>query len=117
MAKANTKKQNNHVKTWADIDGVMRVYPQEFGNKKNSYMVFSTTVSHKYENGDYTNLYYNVNFKKNEAPEAEHAEAFYINAKKGFLTVRVDKKGNTHPAVMVLDYDLVEDEEAESLPF
>lgn len=114
-------------KSWADVCGRMRVWGKEVEYKKSSFMSYSTSVGAKNENEEYDNVYYNVRFRKDEHPDLEGA--FEINVKSGFLTVTTDKKGNCYPAVMVLDYEVVnedsdeddedsdEDDEDDDLPF
>lgn len=122
MATKNTSKKknttNNHPKSWADIKGCMRVWGKEVNYKKSSFMSYSTSVGAKNDDGEYDNVYYNVRFRKDEHPDREGA--FEINVKAGFLTVTTDKKGNCYPAVMVLDYEVVDDdsdEEEDDLPY
>lgn len=98
-------------KSWADVSGHMRVWGKEVGYKKRSFMSYSTSVGAKNEDDEYDNVYYNVRFRKDEHPDRDGA--FEINVKKGFLTVTADKKGNCYPAVMVLEYDVVDEEEDE----
>lgn len=106
-------------KSWADVSGNMRVWGKEVEYKKRSFMSYSTSVGAKNDNGVYDNVYYNVRFRKDEHPDRDGA--FEIKVKKGFLTVTTDKKGNCYPAVMVLDYEVVDEEEDEEedndLPF
>lgn len=127
-AKAKTTtKAKKRPKSWADVCGRMRVWGKEVEYKKSSFMSYSTSVGAKNENEEYDNVYYNVRFRKDEHPDIEGA--FEINVKAGFLTVTTDKKGNCYPAVMVLDYEVVdedsdeddedsdEDDEDDDLPF
>lgn len=125
-AKAKAKKTNSkRHKSWADVNGRMRVWGKEINYKNSSFMSYSASVGVKNEDDEYDNVYYNVRFRKDEHPDIEGA--FEINVKVGFLTVTTDKKGNCYPAVMVLDYEVVdedsdEDEEEDSdeddnLPF
>lgn len=111
-------------KSWADVNGRMRVWGKEVEYKKSSFMSYSTSVGAKNEDEEYDNVYYNVRFRKDEHPDLEGA--FEINVKAGFLTVTTDKKGNCYPAVMVLDYEVVDDsdeddedsdEDEDDLPF
>lgn len=107
-------------KSWADVSGRMRVWGKEIEYKKSSFMSYSTSVGAKNEDEEYDNVYYNVRFRKDEHPDLEGA--FEINVKAGFLTVTTDKKGNCYPAVMVLDYEVVDeddedDEGGDDLPF
>lgn len=108
-AKKTTKKSGNQVTTWADVSGRMRVWGKEVEYKKTSFMSYSTSVGAKNDNDEYDNVYYNVRFKKNSHPNIEGAFEIYVN--EGFLTVTTDKKGNIYPAVMVLDYDVINDED------
>ena len=106
-------------KSWVDVNGRVRVWGKEVEYKKTSFMSYSTSVGAKNNGGEYDNIYYNVRFRKDEHPDIEGA--FEINIKRGFLTVTTDKKGNCYPAVMVLDYEVVdeddEDDEDVDLPF
>lgn len=111
--KTNTK----HPKSWADVSGCMRVWGKEVNYKNTSFMSYSTSVGVKNDD-EYDNVYYNVRFRKDEHPDREGM--FEINVKAGFLTVTTDKKGNCYPAVMVLDYEVVDDdsdEEEDDLPY
>lgn len=98
-------------KSWADVSGRMRVWGKEVELKKTSFMSYSTSVGAKNEDEEYDNVYYNVRFRKDEHPDIDGA--FEINVKAGFLTVTTDKKGNCYPAVMVLDYELVDEDSDE----
>lgn len=110
IAKTLTKRP----KSWADVSGRMRVWGKEVVYKRSSFMSYSTSVGAKNEDEEYDNVYYNVRFRKNEHPDRDGA--FEINVKAGFLTVTTDKKGNCYPAVMVLDYEVV-DEDSDDLPY
>lgn len=115
---ASTKAKNTtkRPKSWADVCGRMRVWGKEVEYKKSSFMSYSTSVGAKNENEEYDNVYYNVRFRKDEHPNIEGA--FEIIVKAGFLTVTTNKKGNCYPAVMVLDYVVVdEDSDEDDLPF
>lgn len=107
MATKKTTKRNRP-EYWGNISGLMRVFGREFESKKGkTYMSYSTSIGSKKEDSDdYDNLYFNVKFKKNEHPDIEGV--FIILVKEGFLTLSVDKDGNTYPAVMILDYDYYE---------
>lgn len=119
-AKTAKKQTPKTTQSWNNIRGVMRVWAAEKEYKKKSWISFSTSIGKKNEEDEYDNLYFNVLFKKDEAPDVEDG-AFEINVKKGFLTLSVYKDGSVHPAVMVLDYELKdadeEDEDDEDLPF
>ena len=106
-AKTTKAKTPKRPKSWADVNGRMRVWGKEVEYKKSSFMSYSTSVGAKNEDEEYDNVYYNVRFRKDEHPDLEGA--FEINVKAGFLTVTTDKKGNCYPAVMVLDYEVVDD--------
>ena len=124
---AKAKTTPKRPKSWADIVGRMRVWGKEVTVRKTSFISYSTSVGAKNEDEDYDNVYYNVRFRKDEHPQIEGA--FEINVKAGFLTVTTDKKGNCYPAVMVLDYEVIdeddededsdedEDDEDEDIPF
>ena len=120
--KATTPKKTDRPPMWNNVKGIMWLFAKEVNLKKKSFMNFSTSVSTKDENGDYINVYYDVMFKKNEAPDVDEGR-FQIKIKKGFLTVKQYSDGSVHPAVMVLEYDPIsddeddEDEDDEDLPF
>lgn len=99
--------QKNAERSWTDVSGKMRVWGKEIETKKSSFVSYSTSVGSKNENGEYDNVYYNVRFKKDEAPDL--LGSFIIDVKKGFLTVTTDKEGSTYPAVMILDYEIIEE--------
>lgn len=104
---AKAKTAPKRPKSWADVCGRMRVWGKEVEYKKTSFMSYSTSVGAKNEDEEYDNVYYNVRFRTNEHPDRDGA--FEINVKAGFLTVTTDKKGNCYPAVMVLDYEVVDE--------
>lgn len=110
-AKTTKAKTPKRPKSWADVNGRMRVWGKEVEYKKSSFMSYSTSVGAKNEDEEYDNVYYNVRFRKDEHPDIEGA--FEINVKAGFLTVTTDKKGNCYPAVMVLDYEVVDEDSDE----
>lgn len=125
-SKKTAKKQSQKTtQVWNNVKGLMRVWATERGNKKKSWLSFSTSIGKKNEDEEYDNVYFDVLFKKNEFPAVDEG-AFEINVKKGFLTLTVYTDGSVHPAVMVLDYDLKdgdeddeedEDDEDDDLPF
>lgn len=109
---AKTKKSApQRPKSWADVNGRMRVWGREVKFKKSSFMSYSTSVGAKNKDEEYDNIYYNVRFRKDEHPDIEGA--FEINIKRGFLTVTTDTKGDCYPAVMVLDYEVVDEDSDE----
>ena len=122
--KKTTKKQTpKTAQAWKNVKGLMRVWANKCGNKKKSWLSFSTSIGKKNEGEVYDNVYFDVLFKKNEAPKVDEG-AFEINVKKGFLTLTVYSDGSIHPAVMVMEYNLKddeddedEDEDADELPF
>lgn len=117
-AATKAKNTTKRSKSWADVCGRMRVWGKEVECKKSSFMSYSTSVGAKNENEEYDNVYYNVRFRKDEHPNIEGA--FEIIVKAGFLTVTTNKKGNCYPAVMVLDYVVIDedsDSDEDDLPF
>ena len=121
-AKKTAKKQTpKTAQAWNNVKGFMRVWAIERGNKKKSWLSFSTSIGRKNEDKEYDNVYFDVLFKKNEAPEVDEG-AFEINVKKGFLTLTVYSDGSVRPAVMVMEYDIKdgdeddEDDEDDELP-
>lgn len=89
--KKQSKKQTEKVKYWSsDLTGRMRVYAQEVkykkGGKPASFLKFSTSLGVKDEDGNWSNLYFNVRFMKGDAPEADGGMNFEIDIAKAFLT-------------------------------
>lgn len=108
--KTAAKKTAKTAQAWNNVKGLMRVWATERGNKKKSWLSFSTSIGKKNEVDKYNNVYFDVLFKKNEAPEVDEG-AFEINVKKGFLTLTVYSDGSVHPAVMVMEYDIKDGDE------
>lgn len=90
--KKQSKKQSEKVNYWSsDLNGRMRVYAQEVNYKKKngkpaSFLKFSTTIGIKNEDGEWSNLYFNVRFMKGDAPEVDGGVNFEIDIAKAFLT-------------------------------
>ena len=109
--KTTTKKQTpKTAQSWNNVKGLMRVWATKRANKKKSWLSFNTSISKKNEDEEYDNVYFDVLFKKNEAPEVDEG-AFEINVNKGFLTLTVYSDGSVHPAVMVMEYDIKDGDE------
>ena len=116
------KRKENRPVMWTDVSGVMRVYGSEVETKRSSFIKYSTSIGRKNEDGDYDNAYLTVFFPKEDAPDIEGA--FEINITKGFLTLEAYDKGKgknaehvVKPAVMVLEYVFVDDEQEEDEEF
>lgn len=89
--KKQSKKQTEKVKFWSsDLTGRMRVYAHEVkykkGGKPASFLKFSTSLGVKDEDGNWSNLYFNVRFMKGDAPEADGGMNFEIDISRAFLT-------------------------------
>ena len=89
--KKQSKKQTEKVKYWnSDLTGRMRVYAQEVkykkGGKPASFLKFSTSLGVKDEDGNWSNLYFNVRFMKGDAPEVDGGMNFEIDISRAFLT-------------------------------
>lgn len=115
--KKTTKKTEPKIKYWnSGITGACTVFGNEFeygrGKNKKSFIKYSTSIS-RYEDEEYTNMYINVRFKKNEAPG--DAGIFKIFIKNGFLSFSEDKEGRKYVDLVVMDYtsDDIEDDENE----
>ena len=109
MATSKTTKTQKTTEqtTWTNIKGVMRVWGKEFEyGKGKSFISYSTSVGIKNKDGEYKNVYYDVRFRKDEAPDI--IDDFIIDVKKGFLTVSTAKDGRRYPAVMIIDYEVKE---------
>lgn len=89
--KKQGKKQPEKVNYWSsDLTGRMRVYAQEVkykkGGKPASFLKFSTSLGVKDEDGNWSNLYFNVRFMKGDAPEVDGGMNFEIDISRAFLT-------------------------------
>ena len=111
-AKTAKKQTPKALQLWNNINGAMRVWATERTYKKKSWISFSTSIGKKDDDGEYANIYFDVLFKKNKAPEVDEG-AFEIIVKKGFLTFTTYNDGSNHPAVMVMEYDLKDEDEDE----
>ena len=113
VAKKTAKKQTpKAAQAWNNVKGLMRVWATERTHKNKTWLSFSTSIGKKNKNEEYNNVYFDVLFKKNEAPEVDEG-AFEINVKKGFLSLTVYSDGSVRPAVMVMEYNLKDDEDDE----
>lgn len=91
IKKQSKKAVRKKVNYWSsDLNGRMRVYAQEVNYKKNgkpaSFLKFSTSIGIKNEDGEWSNLYFNVRFMKGDAPEVDGGVNFEIDIAKAFLT-------------------------------
>ena len=89
--KKQGKKQPEKVNYWnSDLTGRMRVYAQEVLYKKNgkpaAFLKFSTSLGVKDEDGNWSNLYFNVRVMKGDAPEVDGGMNFETEIGKAFLT-------------------------------
>ena len=116
--KNEQKRKKERPAMWSDVSGRMRVYGREFETKRGSFIKYSTSIGKKNEDGDYDNYYLPVFFPKEDAPDMEGA--FELEITKGFMTLNVYDKGKgknaehiVEPAVMVLEYVFVDDEQEE----
>ena len=115
--KKTTNKTEPKTKYWnSGITGACTVFGNEVkygkGKNKKSFIKYSTTIS-RYEDEEYTNMYINVRFKKDEAPG--DTGMFKIFIKNGFLSFSEDKEGYKYVDLVVMDYtsDDIEDDENE----
>lgn len=117
MATKKTQKTASTTQQWNNIHGRMRIFANEAscgtGKHKRTWLNYSTCIGKKNDDNEYDNLWYNVIFRRDEAPDEQGS--YFIIVKSGFLTLSVYKDGSIHPAVMVLDYEM-EGDDAE-IPF
>ena len=121
--KKQSKKQTEKVKYWnSDLTGRMRVYAQEVkykkGGKPASFLKFSTSRGVKDEDGNWSNLYFNVRFMKGDAPEVDGGMNFEIDISSAFLTFETfttkDEEEVKTPVIVVQEWadpDRGEDDE------
>lgn len=111
--KKQSKKQTEKVKYWSsDLTGRMRVYAQEVkykkGGKAASFLKFSTSLGVKNDDGEWSNLYFNVRFMKGDAPEADGGMNFEIDISRAFLTFETfttkDGEEVKTPVIVVLEW-------------
>lgn len=100
-----TREKQKQAQAWNNVKGVMRLWATERKRKAKTWLSFSTSIGKKDDEGEYDNLYFDVLFKKDDAPNVGEGPC-EINVKKGFLTLSIYNDGSVHPAVMVLDYEL-----------
>ncbi len=117
MAQNKAKAKKEQVKRWSNgLNGVMKVFAREIGKGKNKFTAYSTTVSVKNpETEKYSNMYFDVRFKKGEEPEIGE-KGTDIMVKDGFISFReyeADEKSVKIPVIVILDYSDDEDD----LPF
>lgn len=89
--KNQSKKQLETVKYWnSNLTGRMCVYSKEVKYRNNgkpaSFLKFSTSLGVKDEDGNWSNLYFNVRFMKGDAPEVDGGMNFEIDISRAFLT-------------------------------
>lgn len=122
--KKQNKKQTEKVKYWcSDLAGRMRVYAQEVNYKKNgrpaSFLKFSTSLCVKDEDGNWSNLYFNVRFMKGDAPEAGGGMNFEIDISKAFLTFEIfeTKDGNEIKTPVIVVQEWADPDSDNDIPF
>ena len=122
--KKQSKKQSNKVKYWSSgLTGRMRVYAQEVKYKKNgkpaSFLKFSTSLGVKDEDGNWSNLYFNVRFMKGDAPEVDGGMNFEIEIATAFLTFEMfqttDGEEIKTPVIVVQEW--ADPDSSDDIPF
>lgn len=113
MATEKSKKTKSTSQQWNNVSGRMRIFANEAsygeGKRKRSWLNYSTCIGKKNDDNEYDNLWFNIIFRRDEAPDEQGS--YFINVKSGFLTLSVYKDGTIHPAVMVLDYEMESEDE------
>jgi hypothetical protein len=81
------------------LSGTTTIYKGEFG--------FSMSVgSKKKDSQEYANFYFNVNFVNDiKEPRAKKGDLIDIEIIDSFIGVYEDKKGNTHPTIVIREYE------------
>ena len=122
--KKQSKKQPEKVNYWnSDLSGRMRVYAQEVNYKKNgkpaSFLKFSTSLGVKDEDGNWSNLYFNVLFMKGDAPEANGGMNFEIDIAKAFLTFETfqTKTGEEIKTPVIVVQEWADPDSDDDIPF
>ena len=122
--KKQGKKQPEKVNYWnSDLTGRMRVYAQEVNFKKNgkpaSFLKFSTSLGVKDEDGNWSNLYFNVRFMKGDAPEADGGMNFEIDIAKAFLTFETfqTKTGEEIKTPVIVVQEWADPDSDDDIPF
>lgn len=83
-----------------NVIGKTRVFKNEF----NGNVLYSTTISNKNMDGEYENMYINIQFPKLTAIE-NNTE---IDIKNGFLSFYKDRNGLTHIKLVVMEFEMVD---------
>ena len=103
--KNTTAKTEQRAKAWTDLTGTMRVYGKErVSSKGEKWIGYSTSIGKKQEDGSYSNVFFNVRFRKENDPEKEGSFEIMIN--KAFFTVDVWQE-KTCAAIVVQDFDFI----------
>ena len=89
-----------------NIFGKTKIYKKEFNGRAS----YSTAVSHKNENGEYENMFVNVQMPKDINIENKT----YINIKKGFISNYKDKNNALHIKLVVMEYEIDNKESQEN---
>ena len=117
-------KQPEKVNYWnSDLTGRMRVYAQEVNYKKNgkpaSFLKFSTSLGVKDEDGNWSNLYFNVRFMKGDAPEADGGMNFEIDISRAFLTFETftTKDGEEVKTPVIVVQEWADPDSDDDIPF
>lgn len=81
------------------LSGTTTIYKGEYG--------YSMSVgSKKKDSEEFANFYFNVNFVKDiKEPRAKKGDLIDIEIIDSFIGVYEDKKGETHPTIVIREYE------------
>lgn len=104
------RKENSIKQDWNKISGIVRIWGRENGNKKKSWIQYSTSIGIQDEKGNWSNMYYNVKFTKEAGTpaEIEDGDNGYIRINRGFLSFH-EYKGVNYPDIVVQEWEEVEE--------
>ena len=104
------RKENTIKQDWNKISGIVRIWGRETGNKKKSWIQYSTGIGIQDEKGNWSNMYFNVKFTKEAGTPAniDDGDNGYINITRGFLSFH-EYKGVQYPDIVVQGWKEVEE--------
>lgn len=91
------------------VIGKTMIFRKEYEGKN----IYSTNISNKDINGEYTNMYINVQLPK----DIELENQTMINITKGFLSFYKTKIGLAQPKIVVMNFDFDKLNDENELPF
>ena len=103
--KKTAQEAEERKKSWTDLTGTMKVFGKvRQSSKGEDFFAYSTSIGKKREDGNYSNVFFNVRFTKENDPEKEGA--FDIEIAKAFFTADVWNE-RVIPSIVIQDFDFI----------